>query len=225
MYRNEHVSLGDARAPDSIPQDQELIAVAGQNGPHAGLAVYAFGQQTSDRQNDILFMGAAGSGRTWVLSTMAGIDRDNDVAIRINRGMGCADNPGRGIRFWRSVAEIDNQLTSSGAGFRHPSNAGGSGRVQLDHYSKGPSDLVSRPDIGNDPGAFRSPESTHDAGVGEVYNHAARPVEREHFLSRRARHIQCQLGGSAGRGQASFTEFSGCGHSSARAAHQGDKDS
>src|ERR1700719_3057181 len=98
MYRNEHVSLGDARALDSIPQDQELIAVAGQNGAHAGLAVDAFGQQASDRQHDILFMSAVGSSCTWVLSTMARVDRDDDVAIRINGRMGCPDDPRCGIR-------------------------------------------------------------------------------------------------------------------------------
>ena len=87
MDRNEHVGLRDARAPDPVAQDEKLIAIACQDRAHSGLAVDPLREGSRNGQRDIFFPRAAVAYRARVLAAVAGIDRHDDIAAAVDRGV------------------------------------------------------------------------------------------------------------------------------------------
>ena len=87
VHGDEHVGLRDARAPDAIAQHEEVVAVAGEHGAHAGLGVDAVRERARDGEHHILFARAVAADRAGILPAVAGIDGDDDVAIAVDRRM------------------------------------------------------------------------------------------------------------------------------------------
>src|SRR6202042_316760 len=78
--RDEQVGLVVAGDLETLRKLDEIVAVAGENGLHAGLAVDAGLKVTGDRQRDVFLQRAVWAVRALILAAVTGIDTDHHLA-------------------------------------------------------------------------------------------------------------------------------------------------
>ena len=91
MHGDEEVGVRGTGTRDAIAKLDELIAIAGQHGVHAGLRVEALGECPRDGERDVLLARSPVAYGARVHPAVAGIDRDDHVPIAIARGVHGAD--------------------------------------------------------------------------------------------------------------------------------------
>jgi hypothetical protein len=102
MNRDEEIGLRSAGDIDARLGRYIRVVVADEHRPESGRCVDASGKAARNVEHGILLIKAAPARCPRVMTTVSGIDNDNDIAIRIGR-----DNRQRRIRDSR-IAEIDD---------------------------------------------------------------------------------------------------------------------
>ena len=80
VHRDEQIRLCRSSAPTALPQRHEVVAASGQHRLHAGLGVDASGERARDRESHVFLVSAIATARTGVLTTMTGVNGDDEIA-------------------------------------------------------------------------------------------------------------------------------------------------